>query len=95
MEKDELLCQVLGLQKEVSCLSSSTLTKEKESLRKELEKTKLKLKDTESKLKNAIKDKIKLEVFLASVILSTPFPIMCLQLTCLCCPTKKKYLSTE
>ncbi|XP_038975024.1 kinesin-like protein KIN-7I [Phoenix dactylifera] len=61
LEKDELLCRVLGLQKEVSCLSSSCLTKEKESLRKELEKTKMKLKDTESKLKNAIKDKIKLE----------------------------------
>ncbi|KAG1326558.1 kinesin-like protein KIN-7I [Cocos nucifera] len=61
LEKDELLCQVLGLQKQVSCLSSSSLTKEKENLRKELEKTKMKLKDTESKLKNAIKDKIRLE----------------------------------
>ncbi|WOL06441.1 kinesin-like protein KIN-7I isoform X3 [Canna indica] len=61
LEKDELLSQVLNLQKEVSCLSSSSLIREKETMRKELDKMKAKLKDTDSKLKNAIQDKIKLE----------------------------------
>ncbi|XP_058114053.1 kinesin-like protein KIN-7I isoform X2 [Magnolia sinica] len=61
LEKDDLLSQIQSLQKEILCLSSSSLVKEKETLRKDLEKTKLKLKDTEFKLKNAIQDKIKLE----------------------------------
>ncbi|KAJ8485346.1 hypothetical protein OPV22_017831 [Ensete ventricosum] len=61
LEKDELLSQVLSLKKEVSCLSSSSLIKEKETMRKELDKLKAKLKDTDSKLKNAVQDKIKLE----------------------------------
>ncbi|CAL9049847.1 kinesin-like protein KIN-7I isoform X1 [Musa acuminata AAA Group] len=61
LEKDELLSQVLSLKKEVSCLSSSSLIREKETMRKELDKLKAKLKDTDSKLKNAVQDKIKLE----------------------------------
>ncbi|KAH0466084.1 hypothetical protein IEQ34_006187 [Dendrobium chrysotoxum] len=61
MEKDELLSLVLGLQKEVSQLSSSSLIRENEALRKELDKSKSKLKDTECKLKNIIQDKVKLE----------------------------------
>ncbi|XP_020268561.1 kinesin-like protein KIN-7I isoform X2 [Asparagus officinalis] len=60
-EKDELLGQVLNLQKEVMCLSSSALFKEKEIVRKELDKTKLKLKDMESKLRNTVQEKTKLE----------------------------------
>ncbi|CAA7408095.1 unnamed protein product [Spirodela intermedia] len=60
-EKDKLLDQIHGLQKEVSCLSSSSLVKEKEATWKELEKTKSKLKDTESKLRNTIQDKVRLE----------------------------------
>lgn len=61
LEKDDLLSQILSLQKEVSQLSNSSLAREKETLRKDLDKTKLKLKDTESKLKNTIQEKIKLE----------------------------------
>ncbi|CAL9151481.1 unnamed protein product [Musa hybrid cultivar] len=61
LERDELLSQVLSLKKEVSCLSSSSLIREKETMRKELDKLKAKLKDTDSKLKNAVQDKIKLE----------------------------------
>ncbi|OVA18500.1 Kinesin [Macleaya cordata] len=61
LEKAEFLSQIQNLEKEVSCLSSCSLAREKESLRKELEKTKLKLKETESKLKNVIQDKTKLE----------------------------------
>ena len=62
LEKDDLLSQILSLQKEVSQLSNSSLAREKETLSKDLDKTKLKLKDTESKLKNTIQAKIKLEV---------------------------------
>ena len=61
-EKSELLSQIQVLQKEISCLSSSSLTREKESIRKDLVKTNAKLRDTESKLKNAIQEKTKLEV---------------------------------
>ncbi|XP_020587927.1 kinesin-like protein KIN-7I [Phalaenopsis equestris] len=61
MEKDELFSQILALQKEVSQLSSSSLTREKEALRKELDKSKSKLKDTECKLKNITQEKVKLE----------------------------------
>ncbi|XP_071909918.1 kinesin-like protein KIN-7O isoform X2 [Coffea arabica] len=60
-EKSELLSQIQVLQKEISCLSSSSLTREKESMRKDLVKTNAKLRDTESKLKNAIQEKTKLE----------------------------------
>ncbi|XP_027069713.2 kinesin-like protein KIN-7O isoform X2 [Coffea arabica] len=60
-EKSELLSQIQVLQKEISCLSSSSLTREKESIRKDLVKTNAKLRDTESKLKNAIQEKTKLE----------------------------------
>lgn len=69
LEKDDLLSQILSLQKEVSQLSNSSLAREKETLRKDLDKIKLKLKDTESKLKNTIQEKIKLEVvFIKSLI---------------------------
>ncbi|KAK9169738.1 hypothetical protein Syun_001878 [Stephania yunnanensis] len=61
IEKSELQLQIGNLEKEISSLSSLSLTKEKDILRKELEKTKVKLKDTESKLKNAVQDKTKLE----------------------------------
>ncbi|WMV24061.1 hypothetical protein MTR67_017446 [Solanum verrucosum] len=60
-EKSEHLFQVQSLQKELSCLSSSSLGREKENIRKDLEKTKAKLRDTESKLRNAIQEKTKLE----------------------------------
>ncbi|GAB4851741.1 hypothetical protein Ancab_031143 [Ancistrocladus abbreviatus] len=60
-EKTELFCQIEVLEREVSCLSSSSLSREKESLRKDLEKTKTKLKETEFKLKNAIQEKTRLE----------------------------------
>ncbi|XP_019245888.1 PREDICTED: kinesin-like protein KIN-7O isoform X2 [Nicotiana attenuata] len=60
-EKSEHLSQIQSLQKELSCLSSSSLVREKESIRKDLEKTKAKLRDTESKLRNAIQEKTKLE----------------------------------
>lgn len=62
MEKSELICHIQALEKEISCLSSCSLARDKESLRKELEKTKTKLRDTESKLKNCIQEKTKLEV---------------------------------
>ncbi|XAR54557.1 hypothetical protein NMG60_11029746 [Bertholletia excelsa] len=61
VERSELLSQIQTLQKEISCLSSSFLAKEKENLRKELDKKKTKLRDTEFKLKNAIQEKTKLE----------------------------------
>lgn len=61
LEKDELLYQVLTLQKEVSCLSSSSMAREKETLRKELDKAKVKLRDTDSKLRNIMQEKVKLE----------------------------------
>jgi centromeric protein E len=61
-EKEEFLSQIQNLQKELSCLSSCFLAKEKDNLRKDLEKTKVKLKETESKLKNAVQEKTKLEV---------------------------------
>ncbi|XP_061965316.1 LOW QUALITY PROTEIN: kinesin-like protein KIN-7O [Populus nigra] len=60
-EKEEFLSQIQNLQKELSCLSSCFLAKEKDNLRKDLEKTKVKLKETESKLKNAVQEKTKLE----------------------------------
>ncbi|XP_059297686.1 kinesin-like protein KIN-7O isoform X1 [Lycium ferocissimum] len=60
-EKSEHLSQIQSLQKELSCLSSNSLVREKENIRKDLEKTKAKLKDTESKLRNAIQEKTKLE----------------------------------
>ncbi|KAL3533577.1 hypothetical protein ACH5RR_007098 [Cinchona calisaya] len=61
VEKFEFLSQIQVLQKEISCLSSCSLAREKERIRKDLEKTKSKLSDTESKLKNAIQEKTKLE----------------------------------
>ncbi|KAJ0098595.1 hypothetical protein Patl1_20895 [Pistacia atlantica] len=61
LEKSKLLSHIQTLEKELSCLSSSSLVKEKESLRKDLEKTKTKLKEIDYKLKNAIQEKTKLE----------------------------------
>ncbi|KAK0592909.1 hypothetical protein LWI29_027637 [Acer saccharum] len=61
LEKLYFLSQIQNLEKELSCLSSSSLAREKESLRKELDKTKTKLKETEFKLKNFIQEKTKLE----------------------------------
>ncbi|KAI6696909.1 hypothetical protein NL676_017028 [Syzygium grande] len=60
-EKIELLSQIQNLQKEILCLSSSTLAKERENMRKDLDKTKLKLKEAEFKLRNAVQEKTKLE----------------------------------
>ncbi|KAF9596555.1 hypothetical protein IFM89_012286 [Coptis chinensis] len=61
LEKVDLHLLIENLEKETMCLSSTSLTREKETLRKELEKAKIKLKETEFKLKNAIQDKTKLE----------------------------------
>ncbi|KAL6987278.1 hypothetical protein U1Q18_013029, partial [Sarracenia purpurea var. burkii] len=61
LEKSKLICIIQTLEKELSCLSSSFLAKEKENLRKDLEKARTKLRETEFKLKNVIQDKTKLE----------------------------------
>ncbi|XP_028766813.1 kinesin-like protein KIN-7O isoform X2 [Neltuma alba] len=61
LENAELLSYIQTLEKDVSCLASSTLVKEKEALRKDLEKTRTKLKETECKLKIAIQERTKLE----------------------------------
>ncbi|KAJ8759968.1 hypothetical protein K2173_010824 [Erythroxylum novogranatense] len=61
LEKEELLSQIEAMEREISCLTSCSLAKEKENLRKDLEKTKVKLKETEFKLRNAVQDKTKLE----------------------------------
>nr|QWT43304.1 kinesin-related protein KIN7B [Citrullus lanatus] len=61
MEQAEYLTHIQTLQKEITCLSSSSLAREKESLRKDLEKTKGKLKESEVKLKNALQERTKLE----------------------------------
>ncbi|KAI4348608.1 hypothetical protein L6164_009315 [Bauhinia variegata] len=61
LEKAELLSYILTLEKDISCLTSSSLAKEMEVSRKDLEKTKSKLKETESKLKIVIQEKTKLE----------------------------------
>ncbi|XP_044478345.1 kinesin-like protein KIN-7O isoform X2 [Mangifera indica] len=61
LEKSKFLSHIQTLEKELLCLSSSSLVKEKESLRKDLEKMKTKLKETEFKLKNVIQEKTKLE----------------------------------
>lgn len=62
MEQAEYLAQIQTLEKEITCLSSSSLAREKESLRRDLEKTKGKLKESEVKLKNALQEKTKIEV---------------------------------
>ncbi|CAN1174954.1 Kinesin-like protein KIN-7O [Linum perenne] len=61
IEKEEYVSRILNLEKEVSCLSSGSLAKEKDSLRKDLEKTRTKLREIESKLKNVVQEKTKLE----------------------------------
>ncbi|XP_054779938.1 kinesin-like protein KIN-7O isoform X2 [Prosopis cineraria] len=61
LENAELLSHIHTLEKDISCLASSTLVKEKETLRKDLEKTRTKLKETESKLKIAMQERTKLE----------------------------------
>ncbi|GAV72551.1 LOW QUALITY PROTEIN: Kinesin domain-containing protein [Cephalotus follicularis] len=60
-EKSKFLSHIQTLEREISCLSSCSLAKEKDNLRKDLEKTKTKLKETDFKLKNAIQEKTKLE----------------------------------
>jgi len=60
----ELISYIQTLEKDLSCLTSSTLAKERETMRKDLEKAKTKLKETESKLKIAIQEKTKVEVVL-------------------------------
>ncbi|KAK9289712.1 hypothetical protein L1049_007871 [Liquidambar formosana] len=60
-EKSEFLSQIQALEKEISCLSSCSLAREKENMRKDFEKTKTKLKETEFKLKNVIQEKTKVE----------------------------------
>ncbi|XP_021744564.1 kinesin-like protein KIN-7O [Chenopodium quinoa] len=61
MEKSDLFSHIDYLEKEVYSLSSSSLSREKESMRKDLEKTKNKLKETEAKLKNLMQEKTRLE----------------------------------
>ncbi|KMT15139.1 hypothetical protein BVRB_3g062560 isoform B [Beta vulgaris subsp. vulgaris] len=61
MEKSELFSHIEILEKELYSLSSSSLSREKESLRKDLDKTKTKLKETESKFKNVMQEKTRLE----------------------------------
>ncbi|TKY58157.1 Centromere-associated protein E [Spatholobus suberectus] len=60
-ENAELISYIQTLEKDLSCLTSSSVAKESETLRKDLEKAKTKLKETESKLKIAIQEKTKLE----------------------------------
>ncbi|XP_022638159.1 kinesin-like protein KIN-7O isoform X3 [Vigna radiata var. radiata] len=60
-ENAELISYIQTLGKDLSCLTSSTVAKDRETTRKELEKVKTKLKETESKLKIAIQEKTKIE----------------------------------
>jgi len=62
-ENAELISYIQALEKDLSCLTSSTVAKDREITRKDLEKAKTKLKETESKLKIAIQEKTKIEVF--------------------------------
>lgn len=69
-ENAELISYIQTLGKDLSCLTSSTVAKDRETTRKELEKVKTKLKETESKLKIAIQEKTKIEVvFLAHLMI--------------------------
>ncbi|XP_073223691.1 kinesin-like protein KIN-7O isoform X4 [Cicer arietinum] len=61
LENGELISYIQTLEKDVSCLTLSSVAKEKETLRRDLEKAKTRLKETESKLKNAMQEKTKLE----------------------------------
>lgn len=65
LENEELISYTQALEKDISCLASSSVAKEKEILRRDLEKAKTKLKETESKLKITIQEKTKLEVVFA------------------------------
>ncbi|KAK7278959.1 hypothetical protein RJT34_24000 [Clitoria ternatea] len=60
-ENAELISYIQALEKDFSCLTSSSVAKESETLRKDLEKAKSRLKETESKLKIAMQEKTKLE----------------------------------
>ncbi|XP_068471595.1 kinesin-like protein KIN-7O isoform X3 [Phaseolus vulgaris] len=60
-ENVELISYIQTLEKDLSCLTSSTVAKERETIRKDLEKAKTKFKETESKLKIAIQEKTKIE----------------------------------
>ncbi|CAM8963032.1 unnamed protein product [Rhodiola kirilowii] len=53
--------EIQMLEQQITCLSSCSLAKEKDSLRKELDKTKSKLKETDAKLRNTIQEKTRLE----------------------------------
>ncbi|KAL5067461.1 hypothetical protein RYX36_018348 [Vicia faba] len=61
LENQDLISYIQTLEKEIACLTSSSVAKEKETLRKDLEKAKTKMKETESKLKIAMQEKTKLE----------------------------------
>ncbi|XP_058748341.1 kinesin-like protein KIN-7O [Vicia villosa] len=61
LENQELISYIQTLEKEIVCLTSSSVAKEKETLRKDFEKAKTKMKETESKLKIAMQEKTKLE----------------------------------
>ncbi|KEH43131.1 putative plus-end-directed kinesin ATPase [Medicago truncatula] len=61
LENGELISYIQTLEQDISCLTSSSVAKEKETLRRDLEKTKTRLKETEFKLKNAMQEKTKLE----------------------------------
>ncbi|XP_061367839.1 kinesin-like protein KIN-7O [Gastrolobium bilobum] len=61
LENAELISYIKTLEKDISCLTSSSVAKERETLRKDLEKAKAKSKETESKLKIVIQEKTKLE----------------------------------
>ncbi|CAJ1972095.1 unnamed protein product, partial [Sphenostylis stenocarpa] len=65
-ENAKLISYIQTLEKDLSCLTSSTMAKERETIRKDLEKVKTKLKETESKLKIAIQEKTKTEVVFAT-----------------------------
>ncbi|QCD99399.1 centromeric protein E [Vigna unguiculata] len=60
-ENAELISYIQALEKDLSCLTSSTVAKDREITTKDLEKAKTKLKETESKLKIAIQEKTKIE----------------------------------
>lgn len=62
LETMEFHSQIKNLEEELSCLSSSFMVEEKESLIKELDKTKLNLQEIAFKLQIDIQQKTKLEV---------------------------------
>lgn len=67
-ENTELISYIQTLERDITCLTSSSVVKENETLRRDLEKAKAKCKETESKLRIAIQEKTKLEVVFAILI---------------------------